>query len=257
MTAIAPDATITDEPTGELARVQAALAKVSTGAISYTDLIKLIAPPPTMPVPPAEAPEVPAITDEQRAALDRVLEVFGVVVPDERRALTVPEIGSLVQERMTLDRIENLAKKRKEGIRTTVCNHLDVQIEEEARRAAEAGEPYEMPPRDEKGHYVADGKARAPGQPQQFSRETKSGGVSVDPEALRLLADEPNIHQSLLDAVGVDFTHDDYLAMTSPRRVLDENKVMLHLRTKPQLIHAIAAATTAAPRTASLCLRKA
>lgn len=252
-----PTETEAEAPSNELARVQAAIAKVSQGTISFTELLKLVAPPPTLPTPPAAPPEVPAITAAQREALDRVMDVFGVVVPDERRALTVPEIASLVQERMVLDSIATLATKRKDGIRTTVCNHLDVQIEEEARRAAEAGEPYEMPPRDEKGHYVRDGEARAPGEPQKFSRETKSGGIEVSAEKLKLLADDPNVHQALLDAVSVDFTHDDYLAMTRPVRVLDEAKVMIHLRDNPGLIHAIAAATTANPRTASLCMRKA
>lgn len=258
MTTTAPIEAPTEDTAGQgLERVQAAIAKVNEGGvISLNDLLKLVAPPAPIPPPPADPPLPAVITAEQRDALDRLMEVFGVVVPETRRALTTPEVAALVKERVVLDSIEELATKRKDGIRTAVCNHLDVGIEETARTAQEAGEDFEMPSRDEKGHYVAPGKLRAPGEAKQFSREVRSGTVNVDPELLRKLADDPTVRAGLAEA-GVTFTHDDYLAMTTPKRVLDEAKVMILLRSRPELLHAIRLATKAGPKTAAVCMRKA
>lgn len=240
-----------------LERVHTAIAKVTSGeTINFGDLLKLIAPEPVEPPPPAAPPAVPAITEAQRAALTKVVEVFGGVVPETRRTLTTPEVARLIEERLTLDEIENLAKKRKEGIRTTVCNHLDVKVEEEAAEARAAGETVELPQRAADGHYIKAGKVGAPGQPQQFSRETRSGSVSVDPDLLRALADDPALQQALADA-GVTFTHDDYLAMTRPVRVIDEARVMLHLRQHPSLVHALKLATKTGQPSAAVSMRKA
>ncbi len=259
MTTTAPTATAEETEAGAaLERVQQAIAKITSGdSISYSDLLKLVAPAPVLPPPPAKAPPLPSITDEQRRALARVVEVFGVVVPDSRRTLTAPEVSSLIQERLVLDEIATLAADRKDGIRTTVCNHLDCQIEEDAATVvAEGGEEPEMPPRDDKGHYVKAGKAAAPGQPKQFSREVRSGAVTVDPELLRTLADDPTF-QAELAAAGVSFTHADYLVMTRQVRVVDEAAVMIALRQKPGLVHALRLATKAAPATAAVSMRKA
>ncbi len=237
--------------TQALAQVTTAIRKVNEGAISFADLLKLVAPPPPPEVAPAQPAPVPGITAEQRKALERVVEVFGKVVPTERRVLTVPEVGQLIEERMTLDAITDLAEKRKEGIRTTVCNHLDLELEAEATKSGA-----ELPHRDDKGHYVANGKARNPDQPKQFSRETRGSSPTLDPEALRLLADDAGLQAKLAEA-GITFTHADYLAMTRPVRVVDEAQVMLHLRKNPHLVHAIKLATTSKPSTASVYLRKA
>lgn len=256
MTTTAPTPTVEEaDAAAALERVQQAIAKVASDSINFTDLLRLVAPTPVLPPPPAQAPPLPVITDEQRRALARVIEVFGVVVPDTRRTLAVPEVSALIEERLVLDEISELAEKRKDGIRTAVCNHLDCKIEEEAETLRAAGETAELPPRDGKGHYVKPGKVGAPGQPKQFSREVRSGAVSVDVDLLRALADDPALQEGLAEA-GVDFTHEDYLAMTRPVRVLDEAKVMIALRSNPSLVHAIRLATKAAPATAAVSMRK-
>lgn len=256
------DTTITaDPPTDEdaaksaaIAKVQEAVAKVSQGDISYADLLALIAPPPPVPKAPANPPSPAVITDAQRAALARLTEVFGVCVPTERRALSVPEIRSLIDERLVLDEIEGMVKKRKEdGIRPAVFNHFDTLIDE---AAAEKGEDYQLPPRDDKGYYITDEKLTVPDRETAFTRETRSGGVSLNPDTLRLLSSDPGLQAQLAEA-GVTFTHDDYLAMTRPVRVLDEARVMIHLRKNPKLVAALQAATTTGPRTNSLQKRKA
>lgn len=262
MTTTSDSATVpaSDEAmSASLARVASAVTKAASGEISYSDLLKLIAPEPTTAVVPAEAPKPAVITTEQRVALAKLTEVFGVVAPDSRRTLTVPEIASLVDERVILDEIATLVETRKtDGIREAVANHLDLLIDQEAAEAAQEGREYALPPKDVRGHYVREGRAVAPDKPKAFSRETRSGGVAMDPDVLRLLADDPSLRERVAEVLAGTGTydHDDYLAMTRSTRVWDEAKVMMHLRTHPHLVHVLKLAITSHPRQASIYMRK-
>lgn len=229
-----------DEQQSTEALVRQVQAKIDEGVVSLSDLLKVVASKPDPLPAPAHLPLPAQITTEQRKALERLPEVFGQVVPVERRDLLPSEIKALYAERDTLDEIEKLAADRKAAIRTTVCNHLDVVFESDSEKATEpvASE------RDKDGHYVAPGKAPIPDTDRCFSREVRSGSPSLNSELLK----------ALVEAGELD--HEDYLEMTTQVRVVDENKVMLKLKKKPQLVQAIAKATTMGRSVASLYVRK-
>jgi hypothetical protein len=233
----------TDEPSTDLdSLVRTAIQKVNEGSLTMSALLKALSPRPAEVAPPAQAPMPVAITDEQRRAVERVGEVFGRVVPTERRALQPAEVTALVEEKETLDALKKMAESRQESLRTTIFNHLDVE--------AEGSEDFDADDlgRDARGHYTAKGEVRGtPGTAKKFTREVREGAPTLDSEALKALVEDPE----------VAFTHEDYLAMTTQIRVVDENKVMLALKKNPALVHAVARATRPGSRTASLNLRKA
>lgn len=192
--------------------------------VSLADLKKALAKPAVQPPAPAKVPLPKQITDTQRAALEILPTVFGMVVPAEKRALTPGELSLLHTERQTLDTVEKMAKARKDDIRTAVVNHLDVQ-------AGDAPDAF----RDSEGHILKAAKVVIPGTDQAFSWEVRDGsGGDITDQALQDLAADPDS----------PFTHDDYLAMTSQVRVVDEPKFLLHLRKHPELAAEIAKAIT-------------
>lgn len=221
--------------------VKSAVEQVNKGSLSMSDLLKALAPHPAEVVAPAEAPVPVAITDEQRKAIDKVAEVFGKVVPTERRTLQPAEVTSLVEEKETLDALKKMAEARQESLRTTIFNHLDIEVEE-AGGAEDAD-------RDSRGHYAVKGEVQGtPGTAKKFTREVRQNAPTLDAEALKALAEDPEFE---------GFTHEDYLAMTTQTRVVDENKVMLALKKNPSLVHAVAQATRPGNKTTSMFLRKA
>lgn len=204
------------------------------GAIAETKEVEILPAPEVLPIPME-------ITQEQREALDKVTEVFGKVVPAKRRALEPVEVAQLVEEKETLDQLKKMAEARHQNIRTTIFNHLDVEAEEEQLVD-------ETTLRDKDGHYILKGEVR--GQKDtgmKFTRQVSNVSPKLDPEALKDLVDDPE----------VEFSHEDYLAVTSQVRVLDENKLMLALKKNPRLILAISKATIAGGKNISMFLRKA
>lgn len=240
---------VPEEPGKALERIVGELQKRLTD-ISYSDLISAIAPKPLALPAPAQAPLPAEITPKQKAALEKLPKVFGKVVPTERRALEPIEVGKLLDEREVLDEIATMAEKRKGGIRTTICNHLDVTAENDGKVEHDEDGNIKNVLFDKDGHYLLGGEARAPKHEKMFRRELRSNSPTLSEGILKELADDPDI----------DFiSHRDFLDMTSQVRVLDENKVMLALRKNPKLLMAIARATTSAttPQTGSLNIRKA
>lgn len=221
--------------------VTAAIEQVERGDIALKDLLKALSPEAEAQPVPSEVPLPAEITDEEHVALDRVGEVYGSVVPAERRMLEPAEVHTLVEERLTLDTIEKMSKRRKEDIRTIIFNHLDVEVEE-------SGIDLEAP-RDKRGHYVVEGQVIGQSDtPKKFKREVRESSPSISESALKALSEDPDVP---------DFTHEDYLAMTTQTRVVDENKIMLALKNKPELIHAISKAVTPGGKTAALTVRNA
>lgn len=218
--------------------VKQAIESIQGGSILLADLLRALVPTPVVEVGPAQPPEEPRISADQRAALDRLPDVFGKVVPESRRALQPTEVEALYEERRTLDEIAALSEKRKEAIRTAVCNHLDVMAEE-------LGYVIQDTIRDKHGHYVLPGEAPIPDSDKKFSREIRNHAPTVDAEALRALT-----------ASG-ELAHEDFLQMTSQVRVIDENKLMLALKRKPELIRVLAKATRPGSKIAQLYVRKA
>jgi hypothetical protein len=220
--------------------VRAAVAEINKGSITLVDLLKTLAPTPTSEVMSATLPVPAEITQEQRDALEKVVEVFGKVVPTERRALVPTEISDLVEEKETLDQLKGMVASRHENIRTTIFNHFDVEAEE---RGIPDGTVI-----TKDSHYALPGEARGlPDTPQKFTRQISNVSPSLNLDVLRTLEEDPD----------VEFSHKDYLAITDQVRVLNEHKLMLALKKNPKLIVAIARAIKKGSKTASMYLRKA
>jgi hypothetical protein len=207
--------------------------------LSYDELLRKLSPAvaPRAEIEVLDLPDVSPLSDDQKAALVKLPLVYGKVVPDTVRALEPAELQSLLEERYVLDEIEATIKKRKESIRSAICNHIDKQHEGE-----------DGVERDDKGHVLIKEKVKVTGQPKCFSLELRTEAPEATAEGLKALADDPEFSE---------FTHDDYLEMTVPARVVDEHRVMLALRKNPVLLRALAKATRPGRTTASLYVRKA
>lgn len=206
----------------------------------FKDLLKQVARPheqvTAAHTPPAEL----TLTEEQRRALERVDEVFGSVVPDTVRALEQAEVGRLLDERITLDIVKKMAASRIDDIRDTILNHSDVVAEEAGEEAPVASN----------GHFARQARVSSGQGDKEFSVEVRSGSVSMNPDTLKAMADDPE----------VDFTHEDYLACTTQTRVFDEHKAMLHLKAKaaerPGLVEALQNSTTEGAPSVAVYVRK-
>lgn len=139
------------------------------------------------------------------------------VTPIERRQLTVDEIVQLLEERKILDEVEKVITARKAAQKIAVFNHHDVALE------AALGDAVKDVEVDEDGHYLAEGGVGDAQHAKGFVRQLRVSGPSVSAPALEA-------------AINDEFTREDYLACTSPVRVIDEAKVMLHLRRKPRIV---------------------
>lgn len=197
----------------------------------------------------AERPAFPArvalpvqITPKQKAALDRLPDLFGKVVPMERRLLEAPEVDGLLDERDVLNEIKKMVEDRiSDGIRLTVLNHHDVEVEETVPEDERA-----QLWRDKDGHYIPTQTTQVKGSSaheQAFSVEPRSGSTTIDLKKLLAQVANPDAE--------TEFSHADFLAMTTQTRVFDEAKAMLVLRKKPELLTVLrAAATKGAPSVA-------
>jgi hypothetical protein len=210
--------------------------KIEAGTITMADLVKEIAPAAPAEEVPENIPLPAQITSEQRAALERLAEVFGSVEPTERRALEPTEIRSLIEERLTLDEIEKMASGRKDSIKRSVHNHLDVVAEREGSTANAS--------RHVEGHYILGGKTGGHGASKQFVREVREQKPKFVASNLTRLVDE-----GVLDRA-------DYLAMTTQVRVVDEHKIMLLLKKRPDLLSVLVKATEPGSTTAAITVRK-
>jgi hypothetical protein len=226
---------------------QEALDGVNTGSITWSNLAKLLVRDRTTEVvpKPVKLPLPAHISEDQILAMKRLLEIFGSVVPTERRALEPRERASLMEERQVIDTVATMAETRKDGIRTTVLNHLDVTKEFD-----NGGNPLDTDA-DKDGHYLAADKdiVSVPDSDKVFSWETSRFEPEINLAKLKALAEDPEVPE---------FTHADWLSMTEQTRVWDESKTMAHLKRHPELLSVIARAAepAKAPRGA-LYVRKA
>ena len=223
--------------------VTQAVEKINAGSLSMSDLLKALAPhavaegKPSTPTPAAAV-----ISDDERKALAKVVEVFGQVCPTEKRALLSTEVDALIEEKQCLDTVKKMATNRlSDGIRTIVFNHFDTEVEAEEGFDADEAE------RDKTGFLLTNAEARGTGNTgKRFTREVSEGAPTLDVEGLKALAEDPEFEE---------FTHKDFLAMTRQVRVVDEHRVMEVLKKKPTLVTAIARATKPGKKTVSLNLR--
>jgi len=212
-----------------------ALVKTNT-AVSLQEILEALSPKQVSEPAPASVPMPRPITDEQRQAVERFTKVFGSVVPATRRALTETEVSALLDERTTLDKVKKTAEARLGDITRIAHNHLDV-IAEQTHTAATAL-------RDKDGHYILEGTIPAPDRDDQFSRETRQGSASLNSAALLAL-----------EAAG-KITHEQYLAVTTQVRVVDEGKMVAAIKADPTLLKAIAEATVPGTKSTSMYVRK-
>lgn len=181
---------------------------------------------------------VPVRADENTVVALRATTEIEPLTVTERRLLDQSEIDALNEERVQLDAMEKYITARKAAHRAMIFNHLDVEIERDCGDA--------VPEADDKGHYVLPGEVYTTGG-HRFTRELRKGSPELTAEALR------NVEDEFDDSV---FSHEDYLAMTTPVRVLDEEKTLILLRTKPELVEVLARASKPGKTTASLYRRK-
>jgi hypothetical protein len=206
-------------------------AKIATGSITLAEVTRAIAKPESPALPVAVAPLPSKITVGQQKALTHLEEVYGVVQPEEVRALTDAEVVELMEERLTLDEVEKVATARKESIKTAVLNHIDTVVGDG--------------PRNKEGHVLTPTKVESVDHQKAFSWEVSNRGGSIDAASLKALEESG------------DLSHDDYLALTDQVRVVNESKVMLALQKNPKLLDVLAKAVTGTSQVGSLYVRKA
>lgn len=216
----------------ELEQYKGVIHAINEGdVVSLEDLKALVAPKAKPIEPPSKIPVPAVITDAQRADLAALPDVFGSVVPTERRKLTADEATALVTEQALLKRVTKFVGERIDNIRLTVLNHFDAEVIESNK-----ADEYE---RDKDGHFIVPGRVQSTAGAQQFSNEPRKGSSTLSPSKL----------QELL-------SHEDWLAVTRQERVLDENKFMLHLRKNPHLVSVVAAATETGVGSNTIQIRK-
>ena len=241
----------------EIERVESALSKIDD--LSYADLLKILARP-VRDEPPGAAPPLPvAITEEQSRALARLQEVYGKVMPTERRELARAEVRDLMEERLVLDEIEGMTKKRKEDQRTIIFNHFDAGYDRAVGVDGEKDMGREPPPRNKDGHYVFADDEAVPELGKKFTREVRKGTVTMNPRDLEALVTDEEAKAEIRKALNDDtwdFTHKDFIALTVQTRLFDENKAMIALRKNPGLVAALGHVTKSSAPVVSFHIRK-
>lgn len=185
---------------------------------------------PVQPVGGSKVVKIPKkveLSERVAAAVERFPKTIEeAVTPTERRALTTDEVIKLLDEREDLDLIEKVIKERKEAQRIAVFNHHDVVLES---KGADATKDLDV---SEDGWYMVKCGVASPKHDKGFVRQVQEASPVLTAEALLAMVGEHG------------FTKEDYLACTSAVRVLDEAKVMLHLRKRPEIVTALQQATT-------------
>lgn len=221
---------------------QAALTLVGKKSVKLPDIITTALAVQDHAVVPPEEYDIPkpVLVD---TSTEMALQATAALVPltvVERRTLVQAEIDQLNEERTQLDAMAKYIEARKAAHRAMIFNHLDVALE------SSLDEDTSPPSSDDKGHYIQAGEVFSSGG-HRFTRELRREAPVLTAEALRA------VEESLPDDV---FSHDDYLAVTTQVRVLDEEKALILMRTKPEIIQAFAAAATPGKTSASLYRRK-
>lgn len=223
-----------------------ALARV-TGDKPWTigDLADLLAGPAPEFAGAAALPAAPAkvkLTEVLRRALRALPDLFGVVTPDEARALDRDEIRALTDEANAISTVMGELSARKEAIKESIRNHQDAQAEA-------AGLP-------DGAVRVADGSARGhwlmaePGKPF----ETAVDGYT-DCWQQRFVSGKVSVSGHVIDDLygAGEIDRATYLACTSERRAYDPDKMQAFIRKDPVLgLSVLARMTTRSAPSASV-----
>lgn len=198
------------------------LAYVTATTSTKWDLAKLAgmlreeAPAPVEP-PKIEVTAPVRITAGLKAALRRLPEVFGSVVPTEPRRLEQAELDRLTDERDVIAQVITALGKRDKDIDEAVRHHMDTYASEDDpviatgvarghRLLAQEGHPFE---------------ARVTGMSDAWQQRRVAGKAEL---SIGLLAD--------LLAAGT-ITRAEFNALTVPVRELDEARVRAATRKSP------------------------
>ncbi len=186
-----------------------------------------------------EAVKPMPITEEQKAALARIADIYGSVAPSSARALSKDEAKAIVEERVVIDTVLGLLEARKsKSIRETIANHLDRLAEKDHDHPAD-----EHTEKDANGHYARKQDVPVEGTSLKMQRSVTDPKASVSSALLR------DLH-----IAGV-FDRAEYLSLTSvPEvdRVFDEAKARKAIKANPGLLSKIAQATTKPAKTTTI-----
>jgi hypothetical protein len=191
------------------------------------------------PVTPSEATfQVATITDAQRAALARLPEVYGRVVPEEIRALTGDELAAIADERETINTILTFLETRKaDTIRETLANHMDQVLEGKGDQS--------QTKRDGRGHYAVKHAVPVPGTDLKVKRSVSNPKPTIDGATIQRLHEAGKL------------TREEYLALTKMpdvKRNFDEAKAREAFKKDPALLFKVAAAVRQPPPTTSITI---
>jgi hypothetical protein len=171
---------------------------------------------------PKPAPQV-EFTDVLRQALRALPDVFGVVMPDEARALDRHEVKAITDEVLAINTILKELNARKEAIKESVRNHQDHQAEasglkDGVTRVAEGAA---------KGHWLLareDEPFETPvdGYTDCWQQRYVSGRAFVNGAEIFVMEAEGTI------------TREEYLGCTSSKRHFDAGKMEAFIRRNPE-----------------------
>lgn len=179
--------------------------------------------------------------DEEAALAAFSTQALNLVVPPNRRMMTVAELTSVTSFLSTAKVVDKLVKRAVEGtIKPAFHNHFDVKAEKDG-----VADPKTTPRHPKSGHYLLEDKAsgKVDGLPASATREVRGGTVSLTVEGLRELEKE-----GVIDRMT-------FLSLTSQVRVVDEDKVMAAVRKNPELVDKLRKATSVSDPTIALTIR--
>lgn len=212
--------------------VKIALAKPKT---TVSDVLKA-ALPETAPekVPATPLPKSPALSASAAALFDLADRLADVDLPDTHRQLSPAEQKAVVA---ALDALKPVAKELKTSeaqLKAAIFNHLDEVARVNGRITDETL-------RTKEGWAIVEGVVE--GETVNATREERLGSLTLSADGL-----------AGLEAQG-EITHEEYLAMTAPVRVLDEQATLAWLKKNPDRAGLLAKAAVRSRATASLNLR--
>lgn len=225
-------------PTDATVAQMLALIDASKGKLTFAEALDsvLSGEVKTLAARPEAVKPIP-ITEAQREALTKIVDLYGKVAPSSARILSKEEQRQIVEERTVIDEVLGLLATRKDkSIRETIANHLD-RVAEKDLGADEHTE------KDRNGHYALKQDEPVEGTMQKLQRSV------TDPKATVSSAMLLDLHVAgVLDRA-------EYLSLTSVpevSRTFDEAKARKAIKANPGLLSKIAQATTKPPKTTTI-----
>lgn len=179
--------------------------------------------------------------DEQEALEAFATQATNLMVPPNRRMMTVAELTSVTGFLATTKVVAKLVKRATEDtIKPAFHNHFDVKAEKDG-----VADPRTTPRHPKSGHYLLEDKTsgKVDGLPASAEREVRGGSVSLTVEGLKALEEK-----GVIDRLT-------FLSLTSQVRVVDEDKVMAAVRKNPELVEKLRQATSVSDPTIALTIR--